>query len=111
MWSTIACATISSSSMISTWAILEIMAESQRTDPFEELRVGFTAAVSHELRTPLARLLALLESADLPDDDPYDLIRQAHAEVVLVRELIDDVLFLSELETGKEVVSLGTTQA
>ena len=36
---------------------------------YEELRVGFTAAVSHELRTPLARLLALLESASLPDAD------------------------------------------
>src|SRR5436190_7277681 len=78
---------------------------------YEELRAGFTAAVSHELRTPLARLLALLESADLPDADPYELIRQPQAELVLVRELIDDVLFLSELETGKEVVSLGTTQA
>ena len=36
---------------------------------YEELRTGFTAAVSHELRTPLARLLALLESASLPDAD------------------------------------------
>jgi signal transduction histidine kinase len=33
------------------------------------------------------------------------------SEVVLMDELIDDVLFLSELETGREVVSLGTTQA
>ena len=33
---------------------------------FDELRMGFTAAVSHELRTPLARILALLDSADLP---------------------------------------------
>jgi two-component system phosphate regulon sensor histidine kinase PhoR len=78
---------------------------------YEELRAGFTAAVSHELRTPLARLLALLESADLPDSDPYELIRQARSEVEQVRELIDDVLFLSELETGKEVVSLGSTLA
>ncbi|HEY2935155.1 MAG TPA: HAMP domain-containing sensor histidine kinase [Gaiellaceae bacterium] len=76
---------------------------------YEELRAGFTAAVSHELRTPLARLLALLESAELPDADPLELIEQARAEVDLVRELIDDVLFLSELETGKEVVSLGST--
>jgi two-component system phosphate regulon sensor histidine kinase PhoR len=76
---------------------------------YEELRAGFTAAVSHELRTPLARLLALLESADLPGADPLELIEQARAEVELVRELIDDVLFLSELETGKEVVSLGST--
>jgi len=77
---------------------------------YEELRAGFTAAVSHELRTPLARLLALLESAELPDTDPYELIEQARAEVEQVRELIDDVLFLSELETGKEVVSLGSTR-
>ena len=76
---------------------------------YEELRAGFTAAVSHELRTPLARLLALLESAELPDADPLELIEQARAEVEQVRELIDDVLFLSELETGKEVVSLGST--
>jgi two-component system phosphate regulon sensor histidine kinase PhoR len=76
---------------------------------YEELRAGFTAAVSHELRTPLARLLALLESAELPDADPLELIEQARAEVDQVRELIDDVLFLSELETGREVVSLGST--
>ena len=36
---------------------------------FDELRTGFTASVSHELRTPLARILALLESAELPDAD------------------------------------------
>ena len=36
---------------------------------FDELRTGFTAAVSHELRTPLARILVLLDSADLPGAD------------------------------------------
>jgi signal transduction histidine kinase len=51
---------------------------------YQELRVGFTAAVSHELRTPLARLLALLESADLPG---------------------------AELESGRQVVALGGTAA
>jgi signal transduction histidine kinase len=76
-----------------------------------ELRTGFTAAVSHELRTPLARLLVLLESASLPGADVDDLLRQARHEVEQARELIDDVLFLGELETGREVVSLGTTPA
>ena len=78
---------------------------------YEELRAGFTAAVSHELRTPLARLLALLESAELPDTDPRELIEQARAEVAQIGELIDDVLFLSELETGRQVVGLGSTLA
>jgi two-component system phosphate regulon sensor histidine kinase PhoR len=75
---------------------------------YEELRAGFTAAVSHELRTPLARLLALLDGADLPDAKPLELIEQARAEVEQINELIDDVLFLSELETGREVVGLGS---
>jgi signal transduction histidine kinase len=78
---------------------------------YEELRAGFTAAVSHELRTPLARLLALLESAQLPDADVRGLVEQAEGEVGQIRELIDDILFLSELESGHEVVGLGTTRA
>jgi len=78
---------------------------------YEELRAGFTAAVSHELRTPLARLLALLETAALPGEDPAALVEQARAEVEHIRELIDDVLFLSELETGRAVVALGSTRA
>ena len=80
-------------------------------DPYRELRVGFTAAVSHELRTPLARLLALIEGATLPGGDPAAALEQMRSEVELMDELIDDVLFLSELETGREVVSLGSTEA
>jgi signal transduction histidine kinase len=78
---------------------------------YEELRAGFTAAVSHELRTPLARLLALLETALLPDADREQLIEQARAEVGQIGELIDDILFLSELESGRELVALGATRA
>jgi signal transduction histidine kinase len=78
---------------------------------YQELRAGFTAAVSHELRTPLARLLVLLESAALPGSDVVELTEQARQEVEQARELIDDVLFLGELETGREVVTLGSTQA
>src|SRR6476646_7543416 len=107
MWSTIDLATISSSSTISTLAILSIMAEPTTADPFEELRVGFTAAVSHELRTPLARLLALLDSASLDGADTESLLERARQEVEAMAELVDDVLFLSELETGRAVVGLG----
>ena len=74
---------------------------------YEELRTGFTAAVSHELRTPLARLLSLLEMATLPGENVNELVDQARSEVGQIRELIDEVLFLSELESGSRVVSLG----
>jgi two-component system phosphate regulon sensor histidine kinase PhoR len=78
---------------------------------YQELRVGFTAAVSHELRTPLARLLALLESAELAGADRDDLLAEAREQVEQMSELIDDVLFLSELESGRQVVALGGTAA
>jgi signal transduction histidine kinase len=78
---------------------------------YQELRAGFTAAVSHELRTPLARMLALLESASLPGANVEELLEQSRQEVEEARELIDDVLFLGELETGREVVALGRTRA
>lgn len=74
---------------------------------YEELRSGFTAAVSHELRTPLARLLTLLETASLPGEDVPELVEHAQREVEQITELIDEILFLSELESGARVVALG----
>jgi two-component system phosphate regulon sensor histidine kinase PhoR len=76
---------------------------------YEELRAGFTAAVSHELRTPLARLLTLLETTELPGEDVPALVEQARGEIDQITELIDEVLFLSELESGARVVALGAT--
>ncbi len=88
---------------------LVYLSEPSENAAYDELRAGFTAAVSHELRTPLARLLSLLESAALPGEDPQELIDRARNEIEEIGELIDDVLFLSELETGRHVVGLGTT--
>ena len=78
---------------------------------YEALRSAFTASVSHELRTPLARLQALLESAELPGADHKALLAQARDEVREMTDLVDDILFLSELEQGREVVALGETEA
>ena len=80
-------------------------------DDYAVLRMSFTAAVSHELRTPLARILALLDSATLPGADVHELVDQARMEIEQAGELIDEILFLSELETGAEVVALGKTEA
>jgi signal transduction histidine kinase len=56
-------------------------------------------------------LLALLEGAALTGSDIEEVVEQARQEVEQARELIDDVLFLGELETGREVVTLGRTRA
>ena len=50
-------------------------------------------------------------SATLPEANVDELVEQARQEVGQARELIDDVLFLGELETGREVVTLGPTLA
>jgi signal transduction histidine kinase len=76
---------------------------------YEELRAGFTAAVSHELRTPLARILSLLETALLPDADAALLVSRARDEVSELSHLVDEVLFLSELE-GEDIVVRGATR-
>ncbi len=88
---------------------LVYLSEPENNAAYDELRSGFTAAVSHELRTPLARLMSLLETATLPGEDPATLVERAKLEVEEIGGLIDDVLFLSELETGREVVALGAT--
>ena len=46
-----------------------------------------------------------------PDADVPALLEQARAEVQNAGTLIDEILFLSELESGTEVVSLGRTNA
>jgi two-component system phosphate regulon sensor histidine kinase PhoR len=106
-------ARISSSSTISTFAIAPTLlsVDSDHRDRFEELRSAFTAVVSHELRTPLARLLALVEDATLPDGDPHAALERVRDEVVQMSQLVDEVLFLSQLETGREVVALRATEA
>jgi two-component system phosphate regulon sensor histidine kinase PhoR len=67
---------------------------------YDQLRTSFTAAVSHELRTPLARILALLESAALPGADVHALIARAAEETRRAGHLIDEILFLGELESS-----------
>jgi two-component system phosphate regulon sensor histidine kinase PhoR len=76
-------------------------------EAYEELRAGFTAVVSHELRTPLARALALIESGA----DPAEVLEKVRAEIEEMTELVDDVLFLAELESGRAVVAFGPTKA
>jgi two-component system sensor histidine kinase SenX3 len=78
---------------------------------YEELRAGFAGVVSHELRTPLARLLSIVESALLPEADLHGIVKAAQCEIAAMGELIDDVLLLSQLETGNLVVAAGASRA
>src|SRR3954447_25089853 len=55
--------------------------------------------------------MALLDTATLPGADVEELLAQARTEVERAGELIDDILFLSELESGSATVALGRTVA
>lgn len=70
---------------------------------FGELRSQFAATVSHELRTPLAGIRALVESLQdpsLPPEDATKFLGRVDQETQRLGQLIDEILFLSSLESG-----------
>lgn len=71
---------------------------------YQDLRSQFVANVSHELRTPLTGLrgmLEALEDPDLPPDMRADFVARSRFETERLEALIDDILFLSELEAAQ----------
>ena len=71
---------------------------------YQDLRSQFVANVSHELRTPLTGLrgmLEALEDPDLPPDMRADFVSRSRFETERLEALIDDILFLSELEAAQ----------
>jgi signal transduction histidine kinase len=83
-------------------ALVYLIDASEAVD-YQELRSQFVSNVSHELRTPLTGLRALLEALDDPDMDPAtraDFAARATRETQRLEALVEDILFLSELEAG-----------
>ncbi len=73
------------------------------TVEFGQLRSQFAATVSHELRTPLAGIRALVETLQDPDieaEDRQRFLSQIDREANRLAQLVDDILFLSSLESG-----------
>ncbi|GBE58049.1 sensor histidine kinase YycG [bacterium BMS3Abin01] len=72
---------------------------------YGRMRSQFAATVSHELRTPLAGIRALVESLKDPELGGADRVRfldRVENESTRLAQLIDELLFLSELESGSE---------
>ncbi|MBE0429047.1 MAG: ATP-binding protein [Thermoleophilia bacterium] len=70
---------------------------------FGELRSQFAATVSHELRTPLAGIRVLVESLrdqEMPKEEAVRFLTKIEAETARLRQLIEEILFLSRLESG-----------
>ena len=71
----------------------------------EQVRREFVANVSHELRTPLASIKALVETLEAGAvDDPAvadDFLRRIVGEVDRLAALVDELLDLARLESGR----------
>jgi two-component system phosphate regulon sensor histidine kinase PhoR len=74
----------------------------------ERVRTEFVANVSHELRTPLTSIRGYLETLlDGALDEPANACRFldiAHTHAERLSRLVDDLLQLSDIETGKLVL-------
>ncbi|WP_030339161.1 sensor histidine kinase [Streptomyces sp. NRRL S-1022] len=84
-------------------AALDTMASTLQSKLLSEQR--FTADVAHELRTPLTGLHAAAEL--LPPGRPTELVRD---RVAALRTLTEDLLEISRLDTGREMLEVGTEQ-
>jgi two-component system phosphate regulon sensor histidine kinase PhoR len=80
----------------------------------ETVRRDFVANVTHELRTPLASLKAMvetLESGALDDREAAaDFVRRIRQEVDGLAGLVEDLLVLGRIESGREPLALVTTE-
>jgi two-component system phosphate regulon sensor histidine kinase PhoR len=76
----------------------------------EGVRREFVANVSHELRTPLASIKALVETLEVGAiDDPlvaHDFLTRIIAEVDRLAALVDELLDLARLESGRVTLQL-----
>ncbi|MBC3764818.1 phosphate regulon sensor histidine kinase PhoR [Neptunicella marina] len=74
----------------------------------ENMRQDFVANVSHELRTPLTVMLGYLEMMEEPEHTPPAMIKKAIDEMsqqtVRMRDLVEQLLVLSKIESGGEEV-------
>jgi signal transduction histidine kinase len=78
----------------------------ERLEEVERLKTGFLSTVSHELRTPLTSIrgsLGLLASGALGtlSDEVVEVVAVAERNAVRLMALINDILDLERLETGK----------
>ncbi|HEY0592286.1 MAG TPA: CHASE domain-containing protein [Thermoanaerobaculia bacterium] len=72
----------------------------------------FLATISHELRTPMTSILgwsSLLLEGSLPDEDAGTALRAIHRSSKVQAELIDDLLDLSRISSGKLQIEPGVT--
>jgi len=95
-------------------AAVGVLRDVTRLERTEGMRRTFVADVSHELRTPIASIAAAAETlaeGGTDDADTSQLIDMIRRQSERMRELIDDLMDLAQIESGavelrKEEISL-----
>ena len=86
-------------------ATAELRAANERLTELDRLKDDFVSTVTHELRTPLTSIRAfseiLLDNADLSADERERYLRIVAEETERLTRLINQVLDLSKLESGR----------
>jgi two-component system phosphate regulon sensor histidine kinase PhoR len=91
-----------------------ILQDLTRVHRLETVRRDFISNISHELRTPIASLKALVETLRVAalDDPPaaQRFLNRAEEEVDALTQLVQELLELSRIESGKVPLRLTATQ-
>jgi signal transduction histidine kinase len=82
----------------------QLAGHNERLRRLDVLKDNFIASVSHELRTPLTSTLGFLrtlERVDVGEAQRRELIEIARVQAERLAELVEDLLFFAEADTGK----------
>ncbi len=83
-----------------------------RLRAFDELKDEFIAVISHELRTPLSSVYGAavtLQRQEVPPETRRSLLAIVTSEAGRLGRLLDDVLWASRLDTGREEFTIRPT--
>ena len=84
-------------------AAVGVLRDVTRLERTESMRRTFVADVSHELRTPIASIAAAAETLEdaAPDEsERRELVRLIQRQSARMKELIDDLMDLAQIESG-----------
>ena len=87
----------------------QLEADNQKLSELNRLKDVFLSTASHELKTPLTSVIGYAEILDenqerMPAEQARDFIRRLRGEAERLMGLIEDILDLSRLESGKLVL-------
>jgi PAS domain S-box-containing protein len=92
--------------------VITVIRDVTQDRELDELREGFLRTVTHELRTPLTSIIGFIElvqsTGDPLPDQKQKWLNIALNESSNLKEMIDDLLDLSQLKAGRVKITLST---